>query len=145
MYGGFAPCISFNQGHMRNIIYKTYKLALVAGDANTQVKPNAFQLPNDTDKVLGMAVTSNDMDKLYLRNNGFGLHISSDEIFEDDFPVKLLMPQVSTPPNQKFLDLGEVAPGNNEVRLRYTDKDHAGAAIGTGYTVYLTFKIRTKG
>lgn len=84
------------------------------------VHSKTFELDKTTVAVHGILFTSNRDDLLYYRGAA-KVEINRQEIFPEDYETKLLMTGINVSPNDRFYDLGGVAPGNFKVKVDYKD------------------------
>ncbi|WP_108866868.1 hypothetical protein [Aquimarina aquimarini] len=107
---------------------------------NEGITISHLELPKYTKKVKGLQLISDYPSKLYYRGSQ-RIEIGGEELFPDGFTSKLLMSSLSVPPRERFFELGEVAPGDLSVKVRFTDKEHTLASFEQGYTVSLIVLI----
>jgi hypothetical protein len=104
---------------MKTIIKKRFDIQIVS--ANTTVA-DTFELDKTIVRVNGVLVTSDKDDVLYYRGSQ-KIEINKQEYFPDGYESKLLMSGLNVPLNQRYYNLGGVAPGNGRITLTYKDSD----------------------
>lgn len=119
---------------MSKIIYKRYTIAVDGANASYSKK---FDLDKNIKSVTAMQITSDKPEQIYNRGSQ-KLEISGDEIYPEDYETKLLMSGISVAPDSRFVELGNVQPGNGEIKVLY--KDFNGPVAFSAYSVVLIFK-----
>lgn len=119
-------------------IRKTYSFRVEK--PNASYAPVKWELPKKTKAVKGLQLTSDFPNKLYYRGTQ-KIEIGGDELFPEGFDSKILVSSISVAPRERFFGLGEVAPGDLSVKVRYEDRDHERAVLGNGYTVSVVLLI----
>lgn len=119
---------------MAKIVYKRFIITVDGANASYNKK---FDLDKNTRFVTAMQVTSDKPEQIYNRGSQ-RIEISGDELYPEDYETKLLMSGISVAPDDRFVELGEVAPGNGEVKILY--KDFNGPVAFSAYTVVFIFK-----
>ena len=110
---------------------------------DTSLSPNGWELPKQTAFVKGIQISSDYPDKLFYRGSQ-RIEIGGEELFPDGFHSRLLMSSLSVPPRERFFDLGQVAPGDLSVKLRYSDTQHSKAPLAGGYKVIVTLLLEER-
>ncbi len=119
---------------MSKIIYKRFTIAV--GVANSSYNKK-FDLDKNTRSVAAMQITSDKPEQIYNRGSQ-RIEISGDELYPEDYETKLLMSGISVAPDARFVELGEVQPGNGEIKILFKDFD--GPVAFSAYTVVFIFK-----
>jgi len=94
-----------------------------------------FELDKIIKNVKGILVTSDKDDLLYYRGSQ-RIEINKEEYFPDQYESKLLMSGINVAPNQRYYNLGNVNPGNGNIKLTFQDTDD-GRTVFTSYRVSL--------
>lgn len=98
-------------------IKKRYDINVTEQNAITS---KTFELDKNVEKVHGMLFTSDRDDLTYYRGSG-KVEINSDEIFPEGYETKLLMSGLNVSPNERYYNLGGIAPGNFKLKVEYKD------------------------
>lgn len=106
---------------MNTIVKKRFDLDVL--EPNSMVS-KTFELDKTITAIKGVLVTSDRDDLLYYRGSQ-KLEINRDEFFPEKYESKLLMSGINVPPNQRYYDLGNVPPGNGNIKVDFIDTDHA--------------------
>ncbi|WP_010182638.1 hypothetical protein [Aquimarina agarilytica] len=104
------------------------------------ITSNGWEFPKQTKAIKGIQLSSDYPNKLYHRGSQ-RIEIGGDEIFPDQFQSSLLMSSLAVAPKERFFDLGEVAPNDLSVKIRYQDENHSQAVFNGGYKLIVTFLI----
>ena len=116
------------------------KLQTFSFDAvqNGRVPENKFDLDKKTKYVKRMQVTGPSKSKIYFRGS-LGLKISNDEIYSTDTPADIFVSSVGVDLDGRWMDLGNVSPGNGVVEIEYNDVDNSIQSWDGGYKVEVVF------
>jgi hypothetical protein len=98
-----------------------FDLDVTAADSSVS---KIFELDKDITAIKGMLITSDRDDLLYYRGSQ-RIEINKDEFFPADYESKLLMSGISVAPKQRYYDLGNVHPGNYNIKVDYKDRTHS--------------------
>jgi hypothetical protein len=98
-------------------IKKRYDIDVLAANA---IHSKTFELDKTVTLVHGILFASDRDDLMYYRGSN-KIEINSDEIFPEGYETKLLMTGLNVSPNDRFYNLGGVAPGNFKVKVEYKD------------------------
>jgi hypothetical protein len=98
----------------------TYKRLDVSIDASQKIIKSApFTLDKSIEFVDAVSITSTNESAI------FGLQhrlvISGNEVFPDEFAARLIFSYASTPPNDRFFDIGKVPAGNGSIQMSLYD------------------------
>ena len=94
-----------------------------------------FELDKIIKNVKGILVTSDKDDLLYYRGSQ-RIEINKEEYFPDQYETKLLMSGINVPPNLRYYNLGNINPGNGNIKITFQDADD-GRTVFTSYRVSL--------
>lgn len=97
-----------------------------------------FDFDSRVKRIVSMQVIADFPDKAYFRGTQ-GIEINGDQIMPEEVDTKILMSNSGVDPNPRFLDLGDVKPGNLKCRIKYRDSEHPTAAFAP-YKVKYLFK-----
>ncbi len=101
-----------------------------------------FELDKTVEKVHGMLFSSDRDDLMYYRGSA-KVEINSDEIFPEGYETKLLMSGLNVSPNERYYNLGGVAPGNFKVKVEYKDTADARLQfVAYRVSIYLDVEIK---
>ncbi len=100
-----------------------------------------FELDKTITKIKGLLFTSDRDDLLYYRGSQ-RVEINKEEIFPQEYESKLLMSGINVSPNDRYYDLGGIAPGNGHVKVDYIDTNYDAAPF-TSYRVTLYLDCET--
>jgi hypothetical protein len=98
-----------------------------------------FELEKTIVAIKGLLLTSDRDDLLYYQGSQ-RIEINKEEIFPEGYESKLLMSGVNVQPNKRYYDLGNMKPGNGQIKMEYTDTPSAqvgGSNIQPSYRVSL--------
>ncbi len=95
-----------------------------------------FDFDSRVKKIIAVQVLSDSPDKAYFRGTQ-GLEINGESILPEQVDTKILISNSGVDPNPRFLDLGDVKPGNLKCRIRFKDTDHASAPFAAYQVKYL--------
>lgn len=87
-----------------------------------KVFSETFELDKNVVSVKGLLLTSDRDEMLYLRGEQ-KIEINREEIFPENYESKLLQSGVNVPPNSRYYSLGNINPGNKNVKVDYRDRD----------------------
>ena len=90
-------------------------------EANT-THSKTFELDKNIVAIHGLLFTSDRDDLLYYRGSN-KIEINRQEIFPNDYESKLLMTGINVSPNDRYYNLGGIAPGNGKLKIDYRDTD----------------------
>lgn len=82
-----------------------------------------FELDKTIVSIKGLLVTSDMDDMLYYRGSQ-RIEINKTELFPENYESKLLMSGINVAPGSRYYILGNINPGNGQVRLEYTDNEN---------------------
>jgi hypothetical protein len=119
---------------MAKLVYKRFIIQVTGANQSYNKK---FELDSNTRTVTAMQVTADRPEQIYNRGSQ-RIEISGDELYPEDYETKLLMSGISVAPDARFVELGEVSPGNGEVKILY--KDFNGPVAFSSYNVVFIFK-----
>jgi hypothetical protein len=86
------------------------------------VHTKTFELDKNIIAVYGILFTSDRDDLLYYRGSN-KIEINRQEIFPEGYESKLLMTGLNVSPNDRYYNLGGIAPGNGKVKVDFKDSD----------------------
>lgn len=105
------------------------------------VNSKTFELDKNITAVHGILFTSDRDDLLYYRGSN-KVEINRQEIFPEGYETKLLMTGLNVSPNDRFYNLGGIAPGNGKLKIDYMDNpDERLAFANYRVSVYLDCEI----
>ena len=113
-------------------VRKVFSLQVAA--ANTKVS-QTFELEKSIVGLKGLMVSASMDDMLYFRGTQ-RIEINREEIFPEGYESKKLMSGINCPVNARYFDLGNMPPGNGQVKIDFTDADD-GRTVFAAYKVYL--------
>jgi hypothetical protein len=116
-----------------------FTIAVTGADASYKKE---FDFEVDTHKVLSVQCTASSPDKAYFRGTQ-RIEINNDELYPDGYESKLLMSNSGVAPDQRFVALGEIDPGNRKLKITYQDAAHTLSAFAA-YTVTYVFQTIVK-
>ena len=120
-------------------IKKRYDIEVSAANP---IHTKTFELDKTVTKVHGVLFASDRDDLMYYRGSG-KVEINSEELFPEGYETKLLMTGLNVSPNDRFYNLGGIAPGNFKVKVEY--KDTADARLQfVPYRVSIYLDVETK-
>lgn len=111
------------------IKHRIYQVPAIEGASNEKT----FELDRSAKSILGIAVVATIKNQAFLRGSQ-EIKINGSEVLPTGYPTELLMTNPGVSVNEKFYDLGDIDPGNFELRINYKDTDHPDAAF-EDYTV----------
>ena len=88
-----------------------------------QAYPMKFDLDRSIKIVRGLLMSADQPNMMFYRGSQ-RIELNGLELFPDGYESKLLMSGISIPPDQKYVDLGDVLAGNGELKLGYADLDN---------------------
>lgn len=115
---------------MIKAVRKRFDLQVTA--ANSKVS-GTLELEHSIVTIKGMLLTSNMDDMLYFRGSQ-RIEINKEEIFPEGYETKLLMSGINCEPAKRYYDLGNMSPGNGQVKIDFTDADD-------GRTVFAAYRV----
>jgi len=105
------------------------------------VNSKTFELDKNITAVHGILLTSDRDDLLYYRGSN-KIELNRQEIFPESYESKLLMTGLNVSPNDRFYNLGGIAPGNGKLKVDYMDNpDERLAFVTYRVSVYLDCEI----
>ena len=120
-------------------IKKRYDIDVPSANA---IHSKTFELDKTVEKVHGLLFSSDRDDLMYYRGSA-KVEINSDEIFPEGYETKLLMSGLNVSPNERYYNLGGVAPGNFKVKVEYKDTADARLQfVPYRVTIYLDVEIK---
>jgi hypothetical protein len=120
-------------------IKKRYDLDVTGQNA---VSSKTFELDKNVEKVHGVLFTSDRDDLMYYRGSG-KVELNSDEIFPEGYETKLLMSGLNVSPNERYYNLGGVAPGNFKLKVEYKDTPDSRLAFAAyRVSIYLDVEVK---
>ena len=108
--------------------------------SESNVNTSGWELPKQTKTVKGIQISADYPDKLYYRGSQ-RIEIGGEELFPEGFDSRMLMSSLAVAPRERFFDMGDVAPGDLSIKVRYKDVNHAKAPFVGGYKVTITLLI----
>ena len=124
---------------MAKRIKKRYDIEVSAANA---IHTKTFELDKTVTKVHGVLFASDRDDLMYYRGSG-KVEINSEELFPEGYETKLLMTGLNVSPNDRFYNLGGIAPGNFKVKVEYKDTPDARLQF-VPYRVSIYLDVETK-
>lgn len=124
---------------MAKRIKKRYDIDVTAAGA---IHSKTFELDKTVSAVHGLLFSSDRDDLVYYRGSA-KIEINSDEIFPEGYETKLLMSGLNVSPNDRYYNLGGVAPGNFKVKVEYKDTPDARLQF-TAYRVSIYMDVEIK-
>ena len=106
--------------YKHNIIKERFDLQI--NNAN-EVKKGQFELDKNADILFGVAITSDNDERLYYRGSQ-KMQVNDQELFPEDFESKLLMTGLSVSPNNRMINVGQINSGNGLVEVWFKDTNH---------------------
>lgn len=107
-----------------------------------ELHSKTFELDKDVEKVHGLLFASDRDDLMYYRGSA-KVEMNSEEIFPEGYESKLLMSGLNVSPNDRYYNLGGMAPGNFKVKVDYRDSNDARLAFSTyRVSVYMDVELR---
>ena len=124
---------------MSKRVKKRYDIDVTVANA---LHTKTFELDKTVEKIHGVLFSSDRDDLLYYRGSG-KVEINSDEIFPEGYETKLLMSGLNVSPNERYYNLGGVAPGNFKVKVEYKDTADARLQFAAyRVSIYLDVEIK---
>ena|SRR6266498_4919491 len=124
---------------MSKRVKKRYDIDVTTAGA---LHTKTFELDKTVEKVHGMLFSSDRDDLMYYRGSA-KVEINSDEIFPEGYETKLLMSGLNVSPNERYYNLGGVAPGNFKVKVEYKDTADARLQfVAYRVSIYLDVEIK---
>lgn len=124
---------------MSKRVKKRYDIDVTAANA---LHTKTFELDKTVEKIHGVLFSSDRDDLVYYRGSG-KVEINSDEIFPEGYETKLLMSGLNVSPNERYYNLGGVAPGNFKVKVEYKDTADARLLfVPYRVSIYLDVEIK---
>ena len=124
---------------MAKRIKKRYDIEVSAANA---IHTKTFELDKTVTKVHGILFASDRDDLMYYRGSG-KVEINSEELFPEGYETKLLMTGLNVSPNDRFYNLGGIAPGNFKVKVEYKDTpDSRLAFVAYRVSIYLDVEVK---
>ena len=88
-----------------------------------QSYPMVFELDRSIKIVRGLLMSADQPNMMFYRGSQ-QITLNGLELFPAGYESKLLMSGISIPPDQKYVDLGDVLAGNGELKLNFVDADN---------------------
>jgi hypothetical protein len=110
-----------NKKTMIQAIRKRFDLQIPTAGADVS---ETFELEKSIIAIKGLLLTSDRDDLLYYQGSQ-RIEINKEEIFPEGYESKLLMSGVNVQPNKRYYDLGDMKPGNGQIKIDYTDTPNA--------------------
>jgi len=124
---------------MSKRVKKRYDIDVTAANA---LHTKTFELDKTVEKIHGVLFSSDRDDLVYYRGSA-KVEINSDEIFPEGYETKLLMSGLNVSPNERYYNLGGVAPGNFKVKVEYKDTADARLQFAAyRVSIYLDVEIK---
>jgi hypothetical protein len=124
---------------MNKRIKKRYDIDVTAVST---LHTKTFELDKTVEKVHGILFASDRDDLMYYRGSA-KVEINSEEIFPENYESKLLMSGLNVSPNDRYYNLGGIAPGNFKVKVEYKDTADARLAfVPYRVSIYLDVEVR---
>lgn len=120
-------------------VYKRFNIAIDTAGTNY---PKKFDLDKNIKMVRAVQMTSNRPSLLFYRGSQ-RIEISGEELFPEDYESKMLMSGISVPPDERFVNVGDIQAGNGEVKINYKDVN-SNEAVFDPYIVSLILKCELK-
>lgn len=108
-------------------IIKRFDLQVTAAN---QSFVKEFELDKIIKNVKGLLVTSDKDDLLYYRGSQ-RIEINKEEYFPDQYESKLLMSGINVAPNLRYYNIGNVNPGNGNIKITFQDTDDGRTAFAS--------------
>lgn len=125
--------------YKHNILKERFDILI---DTANAVKKGEFELDKNAETLFAIAITSDSDDNLKLRGSQ-KIQINDQELFPEDFESRLLMADLSVPPDFKTARIGCVNTGNGKVEIWFKDTPHPAAPFSP-YRVSFYFFSRVK-
>jgi hypothetical protein len=106
--------------------------------AEGQVVKGKFELAKTVKLIKGIMFTSN-YENIMCYRGTIGVTINGNQRFEENFESKQFQSSLNVSVNDRFMDVGDLEPGNGIVELIYTDTPHPLAPF-VPYRVTLNMK-----
>ncbi len=121
-------------------VKKRFDIDVTAANA---IHSKTFELDKNVEKVHGVLFTSDRDDLTYYRGSA-KVELNSDEIFPEAYETKLLMSGLNVSPNDRYYNLGGIAPGNFKLKVDYKDTQDARLAFAAyRISIYLDLEIKS--
>lgn len=121
-------------------IKKRYDIDVPSANA---IHTKTFELDKTVTAIHGMLFASDRDDLMYYRGSA-KVEINSDEIFPEGYETKLLMSGLNVSPNDRFYNMGGIAPGNFKVKVEYKDTpDTRLQFVAYRVSIYLDVEIKS--
>jgi hypothetical protein len=104
---------------MPKINFKRFDITI---DQANKSYSKSFELDKTITAITGVLISSSKDDLAYFRGQQ-KIEINKDEFFPENYESKLLMSGINVSPNNRYYELGSVAPGNGIVKVDYKDTD----------------------
>lgn len=96
---------------------------------------DTFELDKHVTGLKGLLLTSDRDDLMYFRGSQ-RIEVNGEEIFPENYESKLLMSGINVTPQGRYYDLGNMPPGNGQIKVAFQDNASSQAAF-TPYRVSL--------
>lgn len=123
---------------MPKVNFKRFDISI---DQANKTYSKSFELDKTITAIKGVLISSSKDDLAYFRGQQ-KIEINKDEFFPENYESKLLMSGINVSPNNRFYDLGSVAPGNGIVKVDYKDSDDGRVAFSP-YVIFIYIKYET--
>jgi len=87
-----------------------------------QIVTQTFELDKNIITIKGILLTSSKDDLMFYRGSQ-RIEINKAEVVPDNYESKLLMSGINLSPNLRYYEVGELAAGNGQVKITYTDRE----------------------
>ena len=123
---------------MPKVNFKRFDIAI---DQANKSYSKSFELDKTITAITGILISSSKDDLAYFRGQQ-KIEINKDEFFPENYESKLLMSGINVSPNNRYYELGSVAPGNGIVKVDYKDSDDNRIPFNP-YVIYIYIKYET--
>jgi hypothetical protein len=96
-----------------------------------------FELEKSITAIKGLLLASDRDDLLYYQGSQ-RIEISKEEIFPEGYESKLLMSGINVSPNERYYNLGNMKPGNGQIKIDYTDTP---SSMNSNTTVQPSYRV----
>jgi hypothetical protein len=119
-----------------------YQRFTVAAAENSTSANKEFDFDPLTEKIVGVQVTSSAPNLAYFRGSQ-KIEINGEEYYPEGFETRCLLSSSSVSPSERFIEMGDIEPGNKKLKIGYKDTAHASASY-SAYSVTYIFKTYTR-
>lgn len=123
---------------MPKVNFKRFDITI---DQANKSYSKSFELDKTITAITGVLISSSKDDLAYFRGQQ-KIEINKDEFFPENYESKLLMSGINVSPNNRYYELGSVAPGNGIVKVDYKDTDDNRIPFNP-YVIYIYIKYET--